>query len=66
MDAPYLRIVDEIRGRIASGELKPGDRVPSARQITQEWGVAIATATKALAALQAEGVVRAVVGSAQS
>ena len=36
MDAPYLRIVDEIRGRIASG-VWPGDRVPSARQITQEW-----------------------------
>jgi len=62
MNAPYQRIVDEIRGRIASGQLRPGDRVPSARQITQDWGVAIATASKALAALQADGLVRAVVG----
>jgi DNA-binding GntR family transcriptional regulator len=62
MGAPYLRIVDDIRARISAGELKPGDRVPSARQITHEWGVAIATATKALAALQAEGLARAVVG----
>src|SRR5258706_8508085 len=62
MAAPYRLIVDEIRARIAAGRLRPGDRVPSARQITQEWGVAIATATKALATLQAEGLVRAVVG----
>jgi AcrR family transcriptional regulator len=62
MDAPYLAIVEAIRGRISSGALRPGDRVPSARQITREWGVALATATKALGALQAEGLVRGVVG----
>lgn len=62
MDAPYLAIVEAIRGRISSGVLRPGDRVPSARQITREWGVALATATKALGALQAEGLVRGVVG----
>jgi DNA-binding transcriptional regulator YhcF (GntR family) len=55
-------IAEEIRRRITSGELKPGDRVPSARQITQLWGVAIATASKALAMLRAEGLVRAVPG----
>lgn len=52
---PYLRIVDDLRGRIERGELRPGDRVPSARQLTKEWGVAIATATKVLATLQQEG-----------
>jgi AcrR family transcriptional regulator len=60
--APYERIVEEIRRRIAVGQLRPGDRVPSARQITQEWGVAIATATKVLGALRTEGLVRPVVG----
>jgi DNA-binding transcriptional regulator YhcF (GntR family) len=59
---PYLRIVDEIRRRIRSGDLRPGDRVPSARLITQQWGVAIATATKVLVALQQEGLVRVVPG----
>ncbi|MFD6161822.1 TetR/AcrR family transcriptional regulator C-terminal domain-containing protein [Nocardia sp. NPDC060256] len=59
---PYLRIAGEIQDRISSGELRVGDRVPSARQITKEWGVAIATATKVLAALRQEGVVRAVPG----
>lgn len=62
MSSPYQRIADEIRSRIVAGRLRPGDRVPSARQITKEWGVAIATATKALAALQVEGWVRSVVG----
>ncbi|MEO6769439.1 MAG: TetR/AcrR family transcriptional regulator C-terminal domain-containing protein [Umezawaea sp.] len=55
--APYQRIVAEIRGRIASGRLRPGDRIPSTRQITREWGVAMATATKVIAALRDEGVV---------
>jgi AcrR family transcriptional regulator len=56
LDAPYRRIVEDIRGRIESGELRPGDRVPSARALVREWGVAIATATKAHAALQEEGL----------
>jgi AcrR family transcriptional regulator/DNA-binding transcriptional regulator YhcF (GntR family) len=59
-DPPYLRIVGELRRRITAGELRPGDRVPSTRQIAQQWGVAIATATKALATLGHEGLVRAV------
>jgi DNA-binding transcriptional regulator YhcF (GntR family) len=57
--APYQRIVEELKHRIAGGVLKPGDLLPSARAITREWGVAIATATKVLAALQQEGLTRA-------
>lgn len=58
-DPPYLRIVAAIRRRIADGELAPGDRVPSTRQIAGEWGVALATATKALNTLRLEGLVEA-------
>ncbi|MGA7438224.1 MAG: GntR family transcriptional regulator, partial [Luteibacter sp.] len=36
----YRQIYDRIRGAIASGALKPGDRVPSARALTAELGVA--------------------------
>ncbi|MBM7438930.1 TetR/AcrR family transcriptional regulator C-terminal domain-containing protein [Streptomyces sp. HB132] len=61
-EPPYLRIAGGIRRRIESGELGPGDPVPSTRRITQEWGVAMATATKALGALTQEGLVRAVPG----
>ncbi|MFF4606454.1 TetR/AcrR family transcriptional regulator C-terminal domain-containing protein [Streptomyces sp. NPDC001339] len=56
---PYLRIVAEIRRRIEDGELAPGDRVPSTRQIAKEWDVALATATKALTTLRQEGFVQA-------
>jgi len=59
---PYRRIADEIRARIADRELRPGDQVPSARGITREWGVALATATKVLATLNAEGVTRSLPG----
>jgi len=59
---PYLRIVEDIRRRIDAGELRPGDRIPSARRITHEWGVAIATATKVLARLRSDGAVQVVPG----
>lgn len=56
-EPPYLRIVNEIRGRIAAGQLRPGDRVPSTRQLTQDYGVAMATATKVLTTLRQQGLV---------
>ncbi|WP_328536587.1 TetR/AcrR family transcriptional regulator C-terminal domain-containing protein [Streptomyces sp. NBC_00344] len=59
---PYLRIADGIRRAIEDGTLLPGEPVPSTRAITREWGVAMATATKALAVLRQEGLVRAVPG----
>lgn len=59
---PYARIAAEIRRRIDSGDLCPGDRVPSTRQIAQRWSVAIATATKVLTVLRQAGLVRAVPG----
>ena len=59
-EPPYQRIVADLRRRIAAGELRPGDRVPSTRQLTIRWGVALATATKALTTLRQEGLVRAV------
>ncbi|MGW4959426.1 TetR/AcrR family transcriptional regulator C-terminal domain-containing protein [Nonomuraea sp. NPDC004186] len=62
-DPPYQRIVAEIRARILSGALRPGDRMPSIRQIAQRWGVALATATKVMAALRDEGLVETKVGS---
>ncbi|MFG2823928.1 TetR/AcrR family transcriptional regulator C-terminal domain-containing protein [Kitasatospora sp. NPDC048365] len=58
----YSQIVAELRGRIESGQLAPGDRVPSTREITREWGVAMATATRVLTELRTAGLVRAVPG----
>jgi AcrR family transcriptional regulator len=53
----------DIRARILSGDLRPGDRMPSVRQIAQRWGVAVATATKVMAVLRDDGLVDAKVGS---
>ncbi|GAB2632746.1 TetR/AcrR family transcriptional regulator C-terminal domain-containing protein [Nocardia goodfellowii] len=61
--SPYLVISEEIRARIMSGQLRPGDRVPSIRQIVQRWGVAVATATRVTATLRDEGLVETKVGS---
>ncbi|TVT57818.1 GntR family transcriptional regulator [Amycolatopsis rhizosphaerae] len=55
----YLRIAAELRRQITRGELAPGAKVPSVRRIAADWGVATATAAKALATLSQEGLVRA-------
>ncbi|WP_335987018.1 GntR family transcriptional regulator [Glycomyces sp. MUSA5-2] len=57
IEPPYARIAAELSRRIADRELLPGDKVPSTRQVAQEFGVALATATKALDVLRAEGLV---------
>ncbi|RRS00464.1 GntR family transcriptional regulator [Glycomyces terrestris] len=56
-EPPYARIAAELSRRIADRELSPGDRVPSTRQVAQEFGVALATAAKALDVLRAGGLV---------
>lgn len=58
-EPPYLQVVRHIREQIQSGELKDGDRVPSTREIAATWNVAMATATKVLTTLRAEGLTRA-------
>ncbi|MGH8896754.1 MAG: GntR family transcriptional regulator [Egibacteraceae bacterium] len=59
----YMQVANHIRNQIIKGELKPGDEVPSERQIVEEWGVSRPTATKALSALRVEGLVEAQQGS---
>ncbi|WP_205325106.1 GntR family transcriptional regulator [Glycomyces sp. YM15] len=56
-EPPYVRIAAELSRRIADRELAPGDKVPSTRQVAREFGVALATAMKALDVLRAEGLV---------
>ncbi|MEU6247618.1 GntR family transcriptional regulator [Glycomyces sp. NPDC047010] len=62
-EPPYRQIAAELRAGIAAGELRPGDRVPSVRQIAQRWGVAAATATRVMAVLRDEGLVTTKVGA---
>ncbi|GID92588.1 TetR/AcrR family transcriptional regulator C-terminal domain-containing protein [Amorphoplanes digitatis] len=59
---PYQRIAAEIAARIAAGDLAPGDRIASTRQLTAQYGIAMATATKVIATLREQGLVRALPG----
>jgi DNA-binding GntR family transcriptional regulator len=59
----YVQVADYIRDLILRGELRPGDEIPSERRIVEEWGISRPTATRALAALRAEGLVEARQGS---
>lgn len=52
-------IAGELKQRIRAGRIAPGERVPSAREIVRVHGVAIATASRVLALLRKEGLVRA-------
>nr|WSX25674.1 GntR family transcriptional regulator [Streptomyces tubercidicus] len=61
-DAPYAQVAQHIREQIHGGQLAPGDRVPSIRDLAVEWGISKATADKALSALRAEGLLIAVSG----
>ncbi len=56
-DLQYLGVRDEIAARIASGELKPGERLASERQLQVGGGVARGTIREALFQLEAEGAI---------
>lgn len=57
---PYYRqIYDRIRGAIATGVLKPGNRIPSARSLATELGLARGTVETAYSLLAAEGYIHA-------
>jgi DNA-binding transcriptional regulator YhcF (GntR family) len=48
--------MDEIKLRIAKGDLKPGDKVPPVRELAIKAGVNPNTMQKALSELEREGV----------
>jgi len=57
------RLVAHVQGRIASQSLRPGDRLPSVRQLSQAEAVSPATVAAAYEALTALGVITARRGS---
>ncbi|MBT2491049.1 GntR family transcriptional regulator [Streptomyces sp. ISL-96] len=59
---PYRRIAAQIKGAIERGELQPGDRIPSVREIIRDEGVSVGTATRVAAVLRAEGYAETISG----
>ncbi len=53
----YRQIVDQIREQIASGELTPGDPLPTVRGLAKELGCNPSTVSRAYAELTREGVI---------
>jgi GntR family transcriptional regulator/MocR family aminotransferase len=58
-DPFYRQIYDRFRVAITGGLLKPGDRIPSARALTKELGLARGTIDTAYSLLAAEGYIQA-------
>ncbi len=53
----YQEIAESIRHRIASGELKPGDRLPPVREAAQHWRCTPGTVSRAYRQLTHEGLI---------
>lgn len=54
---PNIRIAEHYRRLIRDGQLSPGDRLPSVRDLATEHGVATATVRNALSWLRIEGYI---------
>lgn len=59
----YLQITEHFRKKILDGDLVEGERLPSHRQISEDWSVSESTALKALSALAAAGLAYSRAGS---
>lgn len=55
----YLEIAETLRRRVAAGEIKAGDRLPSMRAMAEQWGCSPNTVARAYAQLSQEGLVSA-------
>ena len=58
----YVQIRDQIRDRILSGGLKPGDRLEPSRELAHNLGVHRTTVGNAYAELESEGLIQGTVG----
>ncbi|SHL62263.1 GntR family transcriptional regulator [Streptomyces yunnanensis] len=61
-DPPYRAVADELRRQIRAGRFKPGERVPSSRQLEKDYVIANMTARSALRVLADEGLIYNVTG----
>ncbi|MFF5171641.1 winged helix-turn-helix domain-containing protein [Micromonospora sp. NPDC000089] len=52
----YVRVVRDIRGQITSGELKPGDKLPSFSALCEHYNVSGTVIRTAMLLLKAEGL----------
>ena len=53
----YEQVARKIRNDIAAGVLRDGERLPSTRELADEWGVSVFTINQAMQSLGEEGLV---------
>jgi GntR family transcriptional regulator len=53
----YQRIADELRAAITAGSIRPGDRIPSERELARRYGTTHMTVRQAVGLLKDEGLV---------
>ena len=53
----YAQIVDQVREQLASGELRPGDQLPTVRQLASELRVNFNTIARAYRLLDEAGLI---------
>jgi GntR family transcriptional repressor for pyruvate dehydrogenase complex len=54
----YSVVVEQIRALIESGELKPGDKLPTERSLAEQLGISRSSVREALSALEVLGVIQ--------
>ena len=54
----YQRIVEQVEEALARGDLRPGQRLPSERELVAQFEVSRSTVREALRVLESNGVVR--------
>jgi len=59
---PYQHAADELRREIKAGRYKPGEQLPSYRELQERFGVANMTARSALGVLREEGLIYTIQG----
>jgi GntR family transcriptional regulator len=59
---PYQAVAASIAAKIDSGELRPGEKLPSVRALAKDRGVSPMTAQKALTQLAEDGYAEVVAG----
>ncbi|KKO53440.1 GntR family transcriptional regulator [Paenibacillus sp. DMB20] len=58
----YVQIERQVRQSIMRGELKPGDPLPSIRQLAKDLGISVITTKRAYNELEQLGLIESMVG----
>ncbi|MGH3344984.1 MAG: GntR family transcriptional regulator [Carbonactinosporaceae bacterium] len=58
----YVQVANHVQGLVETGNLRPGARLPSERDLAAEYGVALGTIRRATRELSERGLVVSVQG----